>query len=317
MSSSVASVLFILYTTLSERRFEVGARKVIPSERRIAAIGEHCCKAARSGIVCKRRLADAVEGIASVAAKVVVEALDRVRSCDADDGFVGEGAEVIVEECRNSCGIVGFDLPPCAAVGERYRRRAVGVDGIRERTIGIVAVGRNDSTRPGASRELAVGGVVVARPLPVGVDLVGDKPRRLVAEPARCIASGWDKARPSRVAVCRHGNLVAELVVSVVDGIRCATLGNDASFSVVCRRDGVRERVGDGCLPTEGVVAVGRRIAKRVDGRSDAAKVVVSRPRRVAASVRLRNLALERIIGECRRDASLRGRGHDHFSSFF
>ena len=283
MSSSVASVLFILYTTLSERRFEVGARKVIPSERRIAAIGEHCCKAARSGIVCKRRLADAVEGIASVAAKVVVEALDRVRSCDADDGFVGEGAEVIVEECRNSCGIVGFDLPPCAAVGERYRRRAVGVDGIRERTIGIVAVGRNDSTRPGASRELAVGGVVVARPLPVGVDLVRDEPRRLVVEPAGDVA-----VRKRLVAVGRHRDLVAVDVVGVIDGISRAALRENTPFRVVGRGDGMAERIGDGDLSTERVVRISRLVAERVDGLGNAALLVVDDLRRVAASVGLR-----------------------------
>ena len=116
---------------------------------------------------------------------------------------------------------------------------------------------------------------------------------------------------PIEIAVCRHGNLVAELVVSVVDGIRCATLGDNMSFWVVASRDGIRERVGDGSLPTEGVVAVGRRIAKRVDGRSDTAKVVVSRPRRVAASVGLRDFALERVVGECGCDARLRGRGAD------
>ena len=130
MSSSVASVLFILYTTVSERRFEVGARKVIPSERRIAAIGEHRGKAAGGGIVGKRRLANAVESIAERTTEVVVEALDRVRSGDADDRLVGNRAEVVVKECRNACGVVGLDLPPCAVVCERYRRRAVGVDGV-------------------------------------------------------------------------------------------------------------------------------------------------------------------------------------------
>ena len=50
---------------------------------------------------------------------------------------------------------------------------------------------------------------------------------------------------------------------------------------------------------------------KSVDGRSDAAKVVVSRPRRVAASVGLRDFALERVVGEGGRDAGLRGRGSD------
>ena len=101
MSSSVASVLFILYTTLGERRFEIRARKIVPCERRIAAIGEHCCKASGSGIVGKRRLANAVERVAEGTREVVVEALDRVRSCDADNRFVGHCAEVVIEECRH------------------------------------------------------------------------------------------------------------------------------------------------------------------------------------------------------------------------
>ena len=91
----------------------------------------HHRETARGGIVGEGRLADAVESIAERTTEAVVVALNRVRSGDADDRLVGEGAEVIVEAYRNSCGVVGFDLPPCAVVGERYRRRAVGVDGVR------------------------------------------------------------------------------------------------------------------------------------------------------------------------------------------
>ena len=99
-----------------------------------------------------------------------------------------------------------MNLPPCAVVGERYRRRAVGVDGVSQGAVVVVAVRRDDSALPGARRELPVGSVVVARPLPVCLDLVGDKPRRLVAEPAGYIARGV------YVAIGRHGNLVAELI---------------------------------------------------------------------------------------------------------
>ena len=108
-------------------------------------------------------------------------------------------------------GVVGFDLPPCAVVGERYRRRAVGVDGVSQGAVVVVAVRRDDSARPGARRELAVGSVVVARPLPVSIDLVRDKPCRLVAEPARHVARGV------YVTVSRHRDLVAELVIGVVN----------------------------------------------------------------------------------------------------
>ena len=95
------------------------------------------------------------------------------------------------------------DLPPCAVVGERYRRSAVGVDGVSQGAVVVVAVRRDDSARPGARRELAVGSVVVARPLPVCVDLVGDEPRHV--------------ARGVYVTVSRHRDLVAELVIGVVN----------------------------------------------------------------------------------------------------
>ena len=49
----------------------------------------HGGETARGGVVAEGRLADAVEGIASVAAEGVVEALNRVRSGDSDDRLVG------------------------------------------------------------------------------------------------------------------------------------------------------------------------------------------------------------------------------------
>ena len=112
------------------------------------------------------------KGIASIAAKIVVEALDRVRSRDSDDRLVGDRAEVIISERRHTCGVNCLNLPPCAAVGERYRRRAVGVDGVSQGAVVVIAVRRDNPASPGAGRELAVGSVGVRWPLPVGVDLV-------------------------------------------------------------------------------------------------------------------------------------------------
>ena len=92
---------------------------------------------------------------ASVAAKAVIEALNRVRSGDADNGFIRDRAEVVVKERCNSCGVNCLNLPPCAVVGERYRRSAVGVDGVSQGAVVVVAVRRDDSAGPGARRELA------------------------------------------------------------------------------------------------------------------------------------------------------------------
>lgn len=101
---------------IGERGFEIRASKVIPSKRRVAASREHRGEAAGGGVVGESRLADAVEGIASVAAEGVVVALDRVRSGDADDSLVGDRAEAVVEECRHDfCPpneIIQQNIPP-------------------------------------------------------------------------------------------------------------------------------------------------------------------------------------------------------------
>ena len=110
------------------------------------------------------------------------------------------------------CSVEGLNLTPCAVVGERDGRRAIGIDCVGECAVVVVAIGSYDSARPGARREPAVGRVSVARPLPVCVELVGDKPRRLVAEPARHVVRGV------YVTVSNHENLVAKFVVGVVDG---------------------------------------------------------------------------------------------------
>lgn len=133
------------------------------------------------------------------------------------------------------------------------------------------------------TREFSVGCVCVRGSLPVGVDLVRDEPRRLVVEPAGDVA-----VRKRLVAVGRHRDLVAVDVVTVVDGIRRAALGEDATFRVVGCVDDVRERIDYGNLPPERVVAVGCLVAERVDGLGDAALRVVDDLRAAAASVGLR-----------------------------
>ena len=81
------------------------------------------------------------------------------------------------------------------------------------------------------------------------------------------------------------------------------------AFSVVCSIDRVCKRVCRGNAMSERVVAVCRRIAKRVYRRSDTAKRIINGSRRVTASVGLRDFALECVVGECCRDAGLRGGG--------
>jgi len=54
---------------------------------------------------------------------------------------------------------------------------------------------------------------------------------------------------------------------------------------VVCRRDGVRQRIGDTRLPAKRIVAVVRPVAKRIYRRSDAAERIIDGPRRVAVPV--------------------------------
>ena len=266
----------------------------------------HGCEAAGGGIVGEGRLADAVEGIASVAAEGVVEALDRVGARDTDDGFVGEGAEVIVSERRDACRVNSTDLLASAVVDERDRRGIIGIDRVRERSVRIVGVRRDDAAGPGARREFAVGGIVVSRTLSVGVDLVRHAARRFVVKPARRVALS-----ERFVTIGRHRDLVAVFVVDIIHGIRRAALREDAPFRIVCRRDGVRQRVCYARLPTKRVVAVGRGITECVNGRTDAVLRIVDRARRVAAAIGDGRLAFEGVISACRRDASLRSRGAD------
>ncbi len=97
-------------------------------------------------------------------------------------------------------------MPPHTVVGERDGRSAVGVDGVSQGAVVVIAVRRDNPASPGAGRELAVGSVGVRWPLPVGVDLVRDKPRLLVAEPARGVST------KGKITVRRHGYFGADLV---------------------------------------------------------------------------------------------------------
>ena len=58
-------------------------------------------KAAGGGIVSESRLADAVQGVTSVATEAVVEALNDVSARDAEDRLVGDHAEVVIKECHH------------------------------------------------------------------------------------------------------------------------------------------------------------------------------------------------------------------------
>ena len=179
-----------------------------------------------------------------------------------------------------------------AVVGHGDRRGRVGVGRRDELSRVVVRVVGCDAARPGAACEFAVGGVVIARPLSVGVEFVGHAARWFVVEPAGRVAVG-----ERLVAVGRHCDLVAIGIVRVIDGINCATLRDDPPFGVVGRGDGVAERVGDGDLATERVVGIGRLVAERVDGLGNAALRVIDKVRRIAAPVGLRDLAPKCVVG--------------------
>ena len=151
----------------------------------------HGGETAGGGIVGERRLADAVEGVTRVAAKIVVEALDGVGDVErsgkpssrcyaaprdsaspvvggvpvGDDGFVGERAESVVDEGRDAGRVMRLDLAAEGVVGEDDRWGSVGVIGARERAPVVVGVGRVDAARPSALGE-APDSVVYVNSLP-------------------------------------------------------------------------------------------------------------------------------------------------------
>ena len=69
------------------------------------------------------------------------------------------------------------------------------------------------------------------------------------------------------------------------------------AFGIVGRGDGVAERVGDRCLAAKRIVGVSRFVAKRVDRPRDAPLRVVDGLGPAAASVDLRDLPAERVVG--------------------
>ena len=65
---------------------------------------------------------------------------DGVCSGDADNGFVGDGAEGVVKECGYASCVMGFGLTAKRVVGKRDRWRAVRIDGVREATPCVIGV---------------------------------------------------------------------------------------------------------------------------------------------------------------------------------
>ena len=97
-----------------------------------------------------------MEGIACRAAEGVVAAGD----LDAVLDFVcAEPGDVVGVEVGAHHGGDCRDEVANAVVGHRDCRRAVGVDGVRERAGTVVGICSHDAARPGARREPAVGRV--------------------------------------------------------------------------------------------------------------------------------------------------------------
>ena len=196
--------------------------------------------------------------------------------------------KIIGVEVRDDAGGRGIDEVTDAVVRHCDGRghAIVVIFGAREITGVILGVVGDDAARPSAASEFAVGGVVIARALAVGVEFVGHAARRFVVEPAGGVA-----ASERLVAVGRHCDLVAVNVIGVVDRVGRTALGGDAPFGVVGGRDGVAQRVGHRDLAAERVVGIGRLVAERVNGLRDAALRVIDKVRRVAAAIGLCGLA--------------------------
>src|SRR5690606_1079511 len=91
--------------------------------------------------------------------------------------------------------------------------------------------------RPGAGRELAVGGVAVGRAFAVGIELIGEEAGGLIVRPSRTIGGEVKKIGGGGdfvgAAVGVHGGHAALIVVFVGDGVGRAPGGDDAAFQVV------------------------------------------------------------------------------------
>ena len=246
----------------------------------------------------------AVDRVAGGAAEGVVVA----RKIEVVLPLVGAMAvEIVGVDVRDDAGGRGIDEVTDAVVRHCDGRghAIVIIFGAREITGVIIGVVGDDAARPSAASEFAVGSVVIARALAVGVEFVRHTARRFVVEPAGGVA-----VRKRLIAIGGHRDLVAVGVVGVVDRVSRSTLGDDTLFGVVGRGDGMAERIGDGDLSTERVVRISRLVAERVDGLGNAALRIVDDLRRVAADISLRDLATERVVGVGRGYAGM-GAGGD------
>ena len=73
---------------------------------------------------------------------------------------------------------------------EGHTRRTVRIVYGQQFVGSVVAIRRHDTTGPCASCEFSVGRIGVDRPVAVGIDLVRQKPRRLVVEPSGNVKQG-------------------------------------------------------------------------------------------------------------------------------
>ena len=162
----------------------------------------------------------------------------------------------------------------------------------------IVRIVGDNAARPGALRELTVGGVGVGRAFAVGIDFVGHCTGSDVVEPGGCITDGRHGGRPSRVAEGGHRGLVAENVVGVAGGIGSSTLVSLAATEVVFIDYCVAKGIYDGDKIAELVAGVGRAVAKGVDGSGALAKGIVFGVTCIATAVGVGDLAAEGIVGD-------------------
>ena len=98
----------------------------------------HRSETTSHGVIGENRLADAVESVASVATKGIVETLNCVGTCDTNDCFIGERPKGIVDECRNACGIVGRNLTAKGVVGKGDCRSVIRIDGVGKAAPAVV-----------------------------------------------------------------------------------------------------------------------------------------------------------------------------------
>ena len=200
--------------------------------------GDLHCRNSAKGVIANDRLTGAVDGVAGIAAEGVVMA----RQVEVVLPLVGAvTVDIVGVEVRDDIGGCRFGHVADAVIRHRDGRGRIRVGRRDELTGCVVSIVSDDTARPGAAGELAVGRVGVGRALPVGVDLVRHAARGFVIEPARRVTDAGGE-----VAVGRHRRLVAVFVVRVVDGVGRTALGEDTAFGVVPVDLAVQVHVGDG-----------------------------------------------------------------------